>query len=688
MIYASTWTVLWIPYVRFHSDFGAYPVLCDRNDFFLRNGWEFGDQNPTNQPLNDSIYDIDSMELAGQLAIIEDLTADALAGKLTIWRGDIDGYCPLFVRPKKLHPITDEPIKYRVIRDGSKSTPTRPSLNSLIPDEYAALELVNHQMVQDYIVIMYILYGRGVQLAKCDLKGAFRQFYMKPKEAQKMLYKILGHTIGDLAHIWGTRTGSRICNDLTTLASRAMMIHINGPGLMMDINKAREQCDWIHFIEKHALNAPSTTNPHLQSGIVDVWNWTRNDVDSWLSSNELLEAKSVLGDIQRGALLLNFHETTVQRVHGDASVRKLKQLRFFEKLLKLKLDACCVLRIIITQYVDDFMLFLPPHADQAQNLFDYVCQWLSDNGFEEEISKREMMSTVMELLGITYDTTRMVMYLSDLKKRRMLKLLCRGHMQMAVTVEEYRTIVGKLTYAASLMWPAKAFLRRIRNRLQRIEDEQDGNPQYLVILEKWELKDWEWWIDYLRSVPEVDLLQRYRLQLPRTEIFVDGATNGSKQNGWTPGIGAWFEGKWLSEPVPARFLQQYESQHTDYVKDFAIAHFEMLSIVVAFHNLQHWIAPHHEIRLLTDNKHVQSALQKKDTHDEFLMNCVRWIILFAIQNKITFYVTYINTKHNVLADLASRFEVDMLEQQGKLVCDENGWEMQRLWLVAFPELNC
>ena len=688
MRHVRIWLDIIIPFVAKWSDFGRYPELCRRNTHYMENGWEFGDVNPNNVPLNKSVYDVDQMDREGRIAIWIDLTKDARRGRVCLWRGDIDRLCPLFVRPKKLDPITDAVIAWRVIRDGTKSTPRTASINDLTPDASAALTLVNHERIQSYVITMYLLYGPGFMMGKADLAGAFRQFYMKPLEAQKVIYRVVDRYVGDLAHIWGTRTGSRICDNHTTLGTRYLMIWINGTALLHDINAVTEKGDWQYVRRKLRFSASVQLNPHLDHGVVDIWNWTETEVREWFTSNDLTPAIQMLGPIRRGNRLLALNENTARLWTDADTVSKLKQLQFFRKLLDLKLESDCVLKLILTQYVDDFMLFLPPDRDYAQHLFEYICSWLDKVGYEEEASKRIELSTEMEHLGITYDSTTMTMYLSDLKRRRYVKLLLRGIHRMAVTLEEYRTILGKLTYAASLVWPCKAFLRRIRTRVLEVESTSGGCSQTIVILTDWELQDWYWWIDYLRAVPKVDIIRKLMTDLPKSEIFVDGATNGSKEKGWNPGLGVFFEGRWISVQVPARYLTQYQSRHTSYVKDYAIAHFEMLAILVALHNLRDVISEYTNIMLRTDSQHVESALKSKNSSDEFLMSAVRWIIMFAIKHNIQFYCRYVNTKLNLLADDASRFALSKLLRNAKQKCAEKGWKLRRLRNIKFPKLDC
>ena len=230
------------------------------------------------------------------------------------------------------------------------------------------------------------------------------------------------------------------------------------------------------------------------------------------------------------------HETRARLILSDDKVHKLKNIGFFDRLLKLKLESHSCIRMIVEAYVDDFMLILPPDETRANAIFQDNCDFINKSGFQEEKQKREDIDTEMEFLGIVYNTRTMQMSISAVKRERMKRMLARGLMGGTLTTEQYESMVGKVAYAAQLMWPAKSFLRRMRNRLQQVIA-QHGRRQHLIVLTEWEKKDWRWWIKYMDTVSHVSILQLYNPRRPTDEIFVDGATNGSRERGWNPAIG-------------------------------------------------------------------------------------------------------------------------------------------------------
>ena len=57
------------------------------------------------------------------------------------------------------------------------------------------------------------------------------------------------------------------------------------------------------------------------------------------------------------------------------------------------------------------------------------------------------------------------------------------------------------------------------------------------------------------------------------------------------------------------------------------------------------------VRIRCDNDIVNYALKKKNSNDEFLNDCVRYICYSAAKKRTKYYIFPIRTKVNVMADL-------------------------------------
>ncbi len=107
--------------------------------------------------------------------------------------------------------------------------------------------------------------------------------------------------------------------------------------------------------------------------------------------------------------------------------------------------------------------------------------------------------------------------------------------------------------------------------------------------------------------------------------------------------------------------------------DFAIAHFEMLAIIIGLKTLESEISSKTKLLLRTDSIHVLSVLKNKNASDDFLQSCLRWLCMFAVQKDVSLYVIYVNTKINTIADAGSRFDMQTMLSLMKKECKRAGW---------------
>lgn len=695
---SDRWLSLIIPYVRAtitpahtpRPDLVAkWSALCDANIKGLTFGWELGDVNPQNILLNQKLYPDDSAGSEGKVAIAEALTVDLCLGRCILWRGPIRGKMPLFVRPKRVCPITGAVLVWRVIRDASCGSLLWPSLNSLTPDSAAYMKLPSKHTIAVHMYIMHALWGPGFHFAKTDMAAAFRQFFLARTEPSKIVYEFDGELVGDLCNIWGTRHASRICQDFTILVCRFFMVAENGQHLINDINHATEDEDILYFIKKLSIEVSDLDHVHNEEFVYTqklLWKWSAHDVQRWLQENNL-NGMEMLENITSGRALIRMNESRVLALHGSAARDQLRTMDFFESLIRLKLASQSIINVLGTPYVDDFMLLLPPARDRAALIFKRFTDFLRVGAVDEQASKRDGPAQILELIGLTADSNDMTLECPSEKRQKICAILSKALLNGIIFLREYESLIGKLANVAELAWPAKAFLRRMREHLLKLIQRHGRGDAVVAVLTEWEIRDFRWWLRYIDTVTKVCVLQLLDPSLPSIEIHFDGATNGSRANGWSPALGVWFKGHYIAERIPREYTDAFTSHNVNYEREYAIAHFEMMAIVVGLHTLRHIIGCGVKIMLKTDNKHVEAAIINKSTDDEFLMSAVRWLCMFAVAQQLRMYIIYVPTKHNCIPDAASRFDLDKLESLATRECQQNGWTLHRVRQLEFPDLT-
>ena len=213
---------------------------------------------------------------------------------------------------------------------------------------------------------------------------------------------------------------------------------------------------------------------------------------------------------------------------------------------------------------------------------------------------------------------------------------------------ELESIVGKLEFGATVVWPAKAFIRRIRDLIYTVSEQS-----HHITLTNDARLDIQWWLRYLDTLNGVPL--KYVSTVPLFTVRVD-------TDACSEGVGAYFEPHWFS-------MRLQES-----VLDNHIAWKELFAVAIAF---KCW-APcwsGANVLLRIDNKWTVSVLVNKSSHDKQLMQLLRFCCELAIKYRFRFWVDWIPTNSNPLADALSRFKVDLFKktcQYFGLKYDPNG----------------
>ena len=706
MLHADVWINDLLPFLRRHPYGSKYAELADLNEAGLRTGWLLGEDNPNRAQLNQREYDPRAAGSDGFVAIAEAFTADLRKGRHSAWFGEDLGKVPLFVGVKSRCPLTDFAIAWRVIRDVSCGSALFRSLNSLTHDEDATIELINKRTVLSYVYIMYVLYGPGVLLGKADLAGAFRQFYLAIGEPQKILYTFDGKLIADFCNIWGSRTGARICHHMTQCSARDFALRVNGVHLLDDINKAIEEADVVYFEHKMQM---SVVVPVLPDEVVpytpkmsqacplrfespdssQIWRWSASAVGAWLDEQHMFHEVDDILDLQNGIHLMRCHRDYVQLHHGEQAVRALEGVRFFDKLIELKLCSNQLLKLLINCYIDDYLAFMAPQTTFATDTLSALSARFVDTGFLENEEKQEGPVTSLIQLGIQPDTVAMTVRHPEHKRKQVLELVYKVLFHGGCTVRTHESLLGKLENLAEYAWPGRAFIRRIRTQNTLLIKKYGHKSDVWVELPDWECKDLRWWAEFGETVTTVSIQHMLDSTLPERQIFFDGATNGARPS-WRPRLGVYFEGTYISMPVPPHMCHVFVSDIDGTPKDFAIAQFEALAIVVGLHNLRDRIGTHCKLLMRTDSKHVEAAILNKSTPDPFLMACVRWVMMYAVRRRLRLHILYVHTDDNTFADGASRLSLighNEWMQEAQRECVQRGWEFREHLNPTIPDLT-
>lgn len=167
---------------------------------------------------------------------------------------------------------------------------------------------------------------------------------------------------------------------------------------------------------------------------------------------------------------------------------------------------------IVLHYLDDFFAILPPHADANAYVdqFDQVCM---DLGLTVNHSK-DAMGTIADFLGIELNSSLMQARLPPDKLARARKT-CENLLNKAfISHQELESAVGFLSFAAKIMIPGRAFLRRLFDSLRTQKSIHRITPAMKA--------DLHWWHDFLEDWDGLKLLVHLNSR-PTFHIWTDAS---------------------------------------------------------------------------------------------------------------------------------------------------------------------
>ena len=151
----------------------------------------------------------------------------------------------------------------------------------------------------------------------------------------------------------------------------------------------------------------------------------------------------------------------------------------------------------VLHYLDDFFAILPPHADAVAYCsdFDTVCSQL---GLVVNHSK-DIMGTKADFLGIELDSILMQARLPPDKLARARNTVDDLLKRRTISRNDLESAVGFLSFAAKIVIPGRAFLRRLFDAIRR--------PVAMIRITKAMRADLLWWKAFLKDWNGISLLR-------------------------------------------------------------------------------------------------------------------------------------------------------------------------------------
>jgi len=284
----------------------------------------------------------------------------------------------------------------------------------------------------------------------------------------------------------------------------------------------------------------------------------------------------------------------------------------------------------VSHILDDFIFISADRLSCLSYLTSFIdiCQKV---GIPIKHSKTCLPSTQIEAHGILIDSVQMQAKLPMDKLNKCRQLLNHHSNTRRVTLKQIQSLIGTLQFATKVIFPGRAFLRRIINLTIGIK-----KPHHHITLNNEAQQDITCWLSFLTQFNGVSVfLKSHWLSSSTLNLYTDAA--GSK------GYAAVLGSTWTAGGFPASW-----DQHHITIK-------ELYPIVLAVLMWGHRLA-NNKIMFHTDNIACVHIINTQTSRDKTIMKLIRRLVTASLTHNILFRAAHIPGKSNTIPDLLSRYQ--------------------------------
>ncbi|XP_022808832.1 uncharacterized protein LOC111345815 [Stylophora pistillata] len=282
----------------------------------------------------------------------------------------------------------------------------------------------------------------------------------------------------------------------------------------------------------------------------------------------------------------------------------------------------------VLAYLDDFLIIADTKVE-CQQAYEALIKLLGELGFHINWDKAVGPCQRLPFLGIEIDTVRRQLTLPERKLCELRLLLSETTVKRSITKRDLQSLVGKLNYAARVVFGGWTFLRRMIDTVNHMQ-----RPHHHVRINAQLREDLKWWTEFLDVFNGKTFFVDSE-PVPTAEFSTDACPIGG---------GGFFQGDWF-----------YVNWATNY-PSLANVHINLQETFTVLLALERW---EDQLRdrwtiVRTDNTTTLSAINKGTSRNPLAMQWLRE--LFWLSAKYNFRVTsrYIPTVAKTLADAISR----------------------------------
>ena len=280
-------------------------------------------------------------------------------------------------------------------------------------------------------------------------------------------------------------------------------------------------------------------------------------------------------------------------------------------------------------YIDD--LAAVAKWSVAFQSFEDLVGLLAKLRVTEATHKRCPPNVNMPFLGVGVDTINLVLYLTEDRLADLRAETCKWLNKSCVSKRDVQQLVGKLSFASSMVRSGRLFFSRILNFLRSL-------PKHGIRRIPLEAKkDIRWWALFMQEFSGVSIIPEPTWGRPDALISSDAALVG---------LGGFCEGEYFHSPIPA---------HLKNDPGVFINELECMAVVIA---LKVWAPRLAGCRIVMncDNQTTIAVINDGKARNQFTQACLREVAYLAATYQFVVKMCYISSEDNRISDWLSRWD--------------------------------
>ena len=294
----------------------------------------------------------------------------------------------------------------------------------------------------------------------------------------------------------------------------------------------------------------------------------------------------------------------------------------------------------VINYIDDVVgLGVPSIATQS---YHKLLELLQELGLDVNVTKNHPPDTCVTCLGINIDTKKFTLSVPDKKLSEIKNTCIMWKNKTTCSKKQLQSLLGLLLYISKCVKHSRHFLNRM---LETLKTAPDANNIHLDANFR---KDLFWFNTFLTTFNGTTFFNHRKID---ATLEIDACLEG---------LGGRYGNIIYHVPIPQGF------------RNYNICHLEMINVLVSIRLWCTYFA-HKKVLLKCDNMACVSVLNSGKTKDSVLSAIARNVQMILAEFDITLNVIHVMGKHNVIADVLSRWSLNQDVQRLTEVIQNPCW---------------